>query len=67
MRGNRKFIVVVLYILAVTFIGFSVVYFKQDSLMGAGTWAAGMASGVAAFMWGNAKAKEHSGKEGNQQ
>lgn len=64
MRGNRKFIVVVLYIIAVTFIAFAVVFWKYDTLAGVGLYAAGMATGVGSFMWGNAKSKEHAVKAG---
>lgn len=55
MKGWRKFIVAVLYILAVTFIAFAVVFWKYDTLAGVGAYALGMATGVGAFMYGNAK------------
>lgn len=60
MKGWRKFSVVILYILAVTFIAFAVIYWKYDTLAGVGLYAGGMAAGVAAFVYGNVK--EHQSK-----
>ncbi len=62
MPGWRKFVVVVLYILAVTLIAFAVVHYRYDSLIGVGAYASGLATGVGAFMWGNAQ--EHKAKSG---
>lgn len=62
MRGSRKFLVVILYVLSVTFIAFAVVFWKYDTLAGVGAYALGMATGVGAFMWGNRE--EHKAKSG---
>lgn len=55
MKGNRKLLVVVLYLMATTAIGIGVLKYRYDTLAGAGLWAAGAAAGIAGFMWGNAK------------
>jgi hypothetical protein len=55
MRGNRKFIVVLLYIVAVTVVALAVVHYRYDTLAGAGLFAGGMATGVGAFVWGNSR------------
>lgn len=63
MKGYRKLLVIILYMACATLIAVLVVTKKYDTLAGAGLFAGGLASGVAAFAWSNAK--EHAAQNGD--
>lgn len=60
MQGNRKLVVILVYLVGIFVVAGMIVVTGKESLLGLTGLAGGVASGLWTFMWGNAK--EHQAK-----